>query len=109
MIVVARTTREAKKLYWRKNEMNIDEFIALRINRKIPDKPIPKKLPWGVLQNSWIGLFYGLYSWIYENCPFCKKGDEMKFDLETETQVICPYCQKEIKETDVIKWETIKS
>ena len=108
MIVVAHTSREAKRLYWRKNDMNIDEFIAVRVNQVKPDHPLPKELPLGILHNSWIGLFYHLYYYIAENCPFCNKCEDFAWDSETESMITCPKCQKEIKETDVIKWELIK-
>jgi hypothetical protein len=110
MIVVAHTAREAKKLYWRHNELDIEQFIDLKVEWKKPDRPIPKELPIGRLKNDWIGLFYGMYGWIYEDCPFChasKQFDLDGLDTKPESQCVCPACLTEIKEMDVIHWEAI--
>jgi hypothetical protein len=107
-IYIANSCRDARNRAWRSHRLEIDEFIHYASRKSIPDRPLPQKLPLGPLKNDWVGLFYGLYAYIYETCPYCKFEGMFKFDSETETQCICKKCKQEIKESDVIKWEKIK-
>jgi len=92
--IIAETSKEAKKLgwtWWGKNIGNDSEYIDCRV-RLVKNKPNICRLDKGAVDNFKLGLAYGLYGWIEDECDICHK-DKMLSQI-VDGQCICDECEE---------------